>query len=223
MKPARRAAAASRSKKPRNIPRLHIFDELRALMEELKANDWALPFASYSKHDEILRNVVPGRAEIDSEYAERLEVARQDQRSRDLWRFRVECLLWDSQAYVSQHCEKTDVERFFASRPWQILVVYSDQRPIYLRDQCLADLKNLRSFLKFACRQPRPINSSPIGRRLKKVREARGLKQEVIAEKIGTTQGYVSQIETGARTPKGKTAEKCMDCIRKLESPQRVQ
>jgi DNA-binding transcriptional regulator YiaG len=165
----------------------------------------------------------PGRAKIHPEYAERLEVARQDQRSRNLWRFRVECLLWDSQAYVSQHCEKTDVERFLTSRLWKILVVHSDQSPIYLRDQCLADLQNLRSFLKFACRQPRPIKLSEIGRRMKKVREARGVKQGVIAEKIGRTQSYVSQIENGVRTPKGETGEKCMACIRELESPQRIQ
>jgi len=47
-------------------------------------------------------------------------------------------------------------------------------------------------------------NNQRISNNLKALREERGLKQKFVADKLGLTQSYYSQIESGQRPPQTK-------------------
>jgi transcriptional regulator with XRE-family HTH domain len=40
-----------------------------------------------------------------------------------------------------------------------------------------------------------------VGRNVKRIRQERGLTQEVVSERTGFTQGYISELENGRRNP----------------------
>lgn len=45
------------------------------------------------------------------------------------------------------------------------------------------------------------MTESPVRLHLRSIRESHGLTHQALADKTGTTQSYISQIESGARTP----------------------
>lgn len=48
--------------------------------------------------------------------------------------------------------------------------------------------------------EPRSIDMRPLGERIREVRRRRGLSLQALAEDVGCTRGYLSQVETGRRT-----------------------
>ena len=53
-----------------------------------------------------------------------------------------------------------------------------------------------------------------LGKRIKAVREKRGLTQEALAEKAGVSRGYLARLETGRHDPAVSTVEKLAKALR---------
>lgn len=90
---------------------------------------------------------------------------------------------------------------------WQVVVVYSGDQAHslpYLKDQCLADLKSLRSLVQNTPipaqtrKVRREVKPSQIGEIVKRARENSGQNQIEAAAEIGISQPMLSRIETGA-------------------------
>ena len=53
-----------------------------------------------------------------------------------------------------------------------------------------------------------------LAKRIKALREQRGLTQEALAEKAGVSRGYLARLETGRHGPRVSTVEKLAKALR---------
>jgi transcriptional regulator with XRE-family HTH domain len=80
-----------------------------------------------------------------------------------------------------------------------------------------SQIANLRSSLNVRCERLGPAKNvcehQPMFEKLREIRKARGLTGEALADMVGTSKGYISEIETGKRVPSTKMQQQLAEAL----------
>jgi len=187
-------------------------------MEELRDNDWPLPFEP-PPHVDDWQSVARKKGQDAPEVALMLEERKSVLECHSGWEALLGVFLHRCRSYFNDFAGPVEKRRFEGSG--LILTAHSDNRmsrETYQKDQCLSDLQSIADLLSHPPRHKRkPTKKSRFAACLRDARLKHGDSQKQMAGTTGLDQPEISMFERGVRKPKDAKLKACISYMKEVQ------